>query len=342
MSRVLLVLLSAMGDFVQSLGAMTALHAARPDLELHGVTQNELQPLAAATPGIRSVIGHDRRSGFRGMLRTARRLRALRCDTALDLQGNAKSAVLAWSSRARTRIGAAARWRQEPWSRVLLTRTVDVPGPRHPALTALAVVRSLAPEARAELPRLAATEVEIEEIAAVVRGLGLSPDVPFRVVVVARPDDPRAQRPEAVGRELSGAPRPVLALLGPDEGEADPSGGVLPKGVPVLRQSRGQLRQLVALGALVARSGGDVVSPDIGPAHVLAAAGARTTVLFGPQDPERTAPPAARVLRHPSPPPCVPCRRRRCNHELGPICMGFTSVEGREAEGLRWLRGQGS
>jgi ADP-heptose:LPS heptosyltransferase len=334
MTSVLLVRLSAMGDVVQSLGALAALHAARPDLRLHLVTQREFAPLLQGLPGLQSVVEHDRRGGLGAVRQTAGALRALRCDVALDLQGNFKSAWFAWCSRARQRIGASAPWRQEPWSRVLLTRTVAVDGPAHPALVAHAVVRALAPAAELLLPRLAAAAGEVEAAAARVRAAGIDPARPFRVVAVGDPGDPRSQRPDALRRELASARLPVLLLLGPREAQL-----AVPGGVPVLRQAAGRLRELVALGALVAQGGGDVVGCDRGPGHVLAAAGAPTAILSGPQDPAATAPPAATVLLHGSPPPCRPCRRRRCRHELGPVGVDFASAAGRELPPARWLPG---
>jgi len=322
-NRVLLVRLSAMGDLVQSLGAVVALRDARPDLEPVLLTQRAFAPLLAGLRGV-TVVEHDRRGGIGAVLRTARTLRALRCATALDLQGNWKSAGLALLSGARERIGAAAAWRQEPWSRVWLTRTVAIDGERHPARIATALVRELAPGAAVGPPRLEALPAELDGAAAAVRALGIDASRPFRVVTIARPDDPRAQRPAALAAELAAGAMPTLALLGP--GEADLA---VPGGVAVLRQQASALRELVALGALVARAGGEVVGPDHGPLHVLAAAGARTSALFGPQDPRCTAPPQARVLQHAAPPACMPCRSRRCRHPRGPVCMDFTSATGR-------------
>lgn len=323
MTRILLVRLSAMGDLVQSLGAVAALRAALPARELFLLTQRPFAPLLQGLPGI-EVMAHDRRGGLGAIARTVRSLRRLRCATALDLQGNWKSAAFAWLSGAPERIGAAAEWRQEPASRRLLTRTVAVEGAPHPAHVASAVVRALAPTAEVAPPRLFATDAEVEQAAQQVRALGIDPQRPFCVVTTGRAADPRSQRREALVRELAASP-PSLLLLGPDEGDVEP-----PPGTRVLRQAAGRVRELVALGALLARCGGEAVGGDHGPVHVLAAAGARTSVLFGPQDPLRTAPPSARVLQHPRPPACMPCRRRRCEHPDGPVCMAFASREGRE------------
>src|SRR5690606_18011889 len=142
-TRVLLVRLSALGDVVQSLGAVRSLREALPDAELGFAVQRPFAALLEGSPGIAAVFAHDRRSGPGGYLRTGRALRRFRPDVALDLQGNWKSAGLAFLSRAPRRIGSDRAARREPGSRVLLTETVRAPD-RHPARVAAALVRHLA------------------------------------------------------------------------------------------------------------------------------------------------------------------------------------------------------
>lgn len=331
MTRVLVVRLSAMGDLVQSLGPVRALHEARPDLELCFVTQRENAPLLRGLPLVAHIVEHDRRGGIRAWLRTRAAMRRLGCEVALDLQGNWKSAACAFLSGARERIGAAAPWRQEPMSRALLTRTVAVDGPRHPGLVGLAIVRELAPSARATAPQLCATEEEVAAAAESVRANGIDPSRPFAVALLGRSGDPRSLKHAAIAAAMAG-PRPVLVVLGPQE-HSIPT----PDGAVVMRQPKGQLRMLVGLGEVLRRCGGEVLGGDQGPVHVLAAAGAPCTVWFGPQDPERTASPLVRVLRHPSPPACMPCSKMRCAHRQGPVCMDFVASEGREVPPPRWL-----
>lgn len=332
MTRVLLVRLSAMGDVVESLGAVRALAAARPGWELHFVTQRPFVPLLAGQPGIASIVAHERRGGLAAWRATRRALRALRCEVAVDLQGNWKSAACALVSAAPVRLGAGRAARREPASRLLLTRTVRIEGPPHPAAVAWQLVRDLAPDAAPQAPSLPADTAEVAAVAARVAALGLEPGRPFRVVVLTDPVDPRSQRPAALQREIEASSMPVLLLAGPAERAV-----VAPPGVPCLRQGPGELRELVALGALVAAVGGDVVGPDQGATHVLAAAGARTACLFGPQDPTCTAPVSAAVRQHPAPPACMPCRERRCSHRLGPVCMDFTTAEGVETPRPDWF-----
>lgn len=323
MTSVLFVRLSAMGDLVQGLGAIAGLHEVRPDWRLSVLTQRPFVPLLDGLPGIAEVLPFDRRGGLGGVLAARRALRARHFDHALDLQGNWKSALLTRSSGARRTLGAGVAWRREPWSRLLLQHTVPVDGAPHPARVAWRLVRELAPETPFRWPELRAGAAECAAEAAALAELGVVAARPFRVVVVGDPRDPRALRPTTLAELLAAGERPVVLLFGPAEAELP-----APPGALVLRHRAGELRRLVALGALLAQAGGDVVGPDQGATHVLAAAGASCRVWFGPQDPHRTAPPAAEVLVAPAGPACRPCSRRRCDHPAGPVCMQFGPADG--------------
>lgn len=329
MNSVLFVRLSAMGDLVQSLGAVASLLAARPEVQVTLVTQASLVPLVRDLPGLRRVVGFRRDGGLRAVRQVRDELRQDRYDVALDLQGNWKSALIARVSGAGLRLGAAGASRREPWSRILLDRTVSVAGVPHPARIAWELVRAIAPDAPFRLPRLAAGEAEVAAEREAVRRAGVAPDRPFRVVVVTDPVDPRALRPSVVEHMVRSGDMPALLVMGPDDARPPDVGG------NVLRHGVGEARRLVALGAVVARANGVVLGPDQGPTHVLVAAGARCVAMFGAQDPLRTAPPAAVAVVHPKPPVCSPCRRRRCDHPDGPVCMRFEAASGRQvATGL--------
>lgn len=323
MKRVLFVRLSAMGDVVQGLGAVAALRQVRPDWHATFVTQEPWADLVRAADGVDRVVTFARHGGLSAVWRLRRELRAERYDVAIDLQGNWKSAFVARLSGARTCIGMAAAWRQEPMSRVLLRRTVACAAVPHPARAAFELVRSLAPEAPFRRPRLVATAVALAAERRAIAAAGIAVDAPFRVVVVTDPADPRAL-PQGIVESMSrDAQRPVVLLFGPAEAHL---AGV--DGVASVRHGLGEVRRLIALGQIVRANGGDVVGPDQGATHVLAAAGAECRVLFGAQDPRRTSPAAAIALVHPEPPACAPCRRRRCTHPDGPVCMQFLPERG--------------
>ncbi len=317
---VLLVRLSAMGDIVHALGAMQALARARPTWRLHVAVQREFAPLFAQLDWVASIVEHDRRAVLLGFARLMRRLRALRCDLALDLQGNWKSALAVRASGARRRIGIASTWRREPGSARLLNERIAASQPvPHPAHLALDVVRAVAPEAVPTPSRLVATEAEVEHEAAALRALGVDPELPFLLLVLGGPADNRSWPATSAAGAARACAWPAVVVAGPRE----PVGMPLPPGIPLLRHARGELRRLIALGALLARAEGRAIGPDQGVMHVLAACGADVTVLFGPQDPARSAPLRARVSVHPNPPACMPCRCRTCDHAQGPVCMRF-------------------
>jgi ADP-heptose:LPS heptosyltransferase len=324
-TSVLFVRLSAMGDLVQGLGAVQALHEARPDWRLSLVTQAPFLPLLEGFSGLAQVIPFEREGGLAALLRMRRALRAGSFDFALDLQGNWKSASIAWLSGARERIGASATARQEPHSRLLLHRTIAVPGPPHPAKVAAALVRALVHDAPFRLPRLSPTDAELERERASLAAAGVDWHAPIHVVVAADPGDPRSLRPPVIEIETRRPGVRAVLLFGPD----DPALAI--PGVPTVRHGR-EPRRLIALGALVAASGGFVLGPDRGATHGLAAAGARCMVWFGSQDPQRTSPPSARAMVHPQPPNCSPCRSHECRHPDGPVCMEFDREQGRQVD----------
>lgn len=322
MTRVLLVRLSAMGDLVQSLGAVRSLRVAAPDWTVGLVTQGEFAPLLRGVEGIDRTFCFERRGGLRAVMALRRELRAFAADVAVDLQGNWKSAMVTRLAGAADSLGMGGAARQEPRSRWLLRRTIEGRGVHHPARAAWELVRSLCPQAPFFRPRLVAGDGECDRERAELAALGVDADRPFCVVVGSSPTDPRGLAPQFVV-DLLGMGIPAVVLLGPAEGEA-----LVPPGAAVLRHRRGELRRLVGLGGLVARSGGEVWGPDQGATHVLLAAGAPGMVVFGSQDPRRTAPPASRPLRNAAPPSCSPCLRRRCDHPDGPVCMRFRPTEG--------------
>ncbi|MHC5063320.1 MAG: glycosyltransferase family 9 protein [Planctomycetota bacterium] len=320
--KLLLIRLSALGDVVHSLGAVEALARERPDLQIHFLVQQEFAPLLDGLDFIHAVISHRRRPAVRGYLQTVRHLRQLAPEIAVDLQGNWKSAGLARLSGAPRRIGAPRRERREPSSGRLINEFAAKSDPPHPSRQAMAMLRLLGRGIEPRLPRLRADADELERETEALAEVGIDARRPFRVLVVSDENDPRAWPRSAMLREAEESTLPTLFLVGPAE-----SGVELGEEICCLEHGPGAIRRLVALAVLVARAGGEVLGPDRGATHVLAGAGADTKVFFGPQDPRLTAPPAATVLRSKRAPECVPCRKRRCHHPEGPICMDFSQSE---------------
>jgi heptosyltransferase II len=72
------------------------------------------------------------------------------------------------------------------------------------------------------------------------------------------------------------------------------------------------------------------LTTDGGPRHVLAAAGARVVVLFGPTDPHHTAAHLERTISLVGAAPCGPCHLERCNQLAPDIQRCFRSIAPQE------------
>lgn len=125
--RILIVKLSAMGDVVHALSAVTYLRKAAPKAEIHWAVDTRFAELLEGNPGIAKVVPlpireWKRRLGspatWREVRNAAEALRGGEYDLALDLQGNIKSGVVTYLSGAPLRYGfprETARERQNLW-----------------------------------------------------------------------------------------------------------------------------------------------------------------------------------------------------------------------------------
>lgn len=99
----------------------------------------------------------------------------------------------------------------------------------------------------------------------------------------------------------------TVVLLG-DASELDVSLEVVEKSTikPVVLTGKTSLAEAVSLLSICSL----LVSNDTGPAHISAALGTKTVVIFGPTNPKTTHPIGAKILREPV--DCAPCMLRDC------------------------------
>jgi len=115
--RVLVIRLSAIGDVVFASPLIDAIKRARPDAEVYWLAESTVAPLLQHHAGLRELLIWPRNE-WRELLRRGRlwrlsrevlsfrkKLRARQFDLVLDVQGLLKSALLAWMTGAKTRIG---------------------------------------------------------------------------------------------------------------------------------------------------------------------------------------------------------------------------------------------
>src|SRR5262245_17999183 len=311
--RVLLVRLSALGDVVNTLPAVSAVREAFPRALIGYIVEDRCRDVVAGHPAIDRVYVFPRRRWQRDFLRLwrwgtllseitsfFRAIRAERFDVALDFQGNLKGALHAWLSGSRERIGFARGHCSElNW----LFSTVRV----RPA-----------------------TEFRVEKFLSLLAPLGISPARPHYVLPRSEESRSRAGRflrdlgwPEgdyivlhpgtsefgkikrwpldrfgALARRLAAEGNRVLVVWGPGErGMAD---AIAAEGGPGVRIAM-ETRSILDLAELIA--GARVfVGADSGPLHLASAVGVRSVALFGPKDPKVYGPynPLGRVVYNPN------------------------------------------
>jgi len=285
--RILIVRLSAVGDVVHGLPVLNALRDAFPQAVLAWVVE---QRAAALLQGHKSldeliVVPRGWLKSPAMVWRLRRRLRAMRFDLTIDLQGLTKSAVAAWLSGAPRRIGfGGANGRElSPW----LNNQRVVSTARHVIDCNLQLLQPLgieSPGVRFDLPESPDDRATAERI---IREAGLGDR--FAVINPGAGWPSKLWPPErfaAVARHLGRRGVPTLVVWGgqrehdwAEEIVAGSSGG-------------GRLAAATSLAELaaLARRASLFIASDTGPLHIAAAVGTPCVGLYGPMSGQRNGP----------------------------------------------------
>jgi ADP-heptose:LPS heptosyltransferase len=286
-----------MGDMVCALPALNALRVAYPRAQLTFVTAPICRELLEGHPDIDRLLVFDKREmwSLRRLMSFCHTLRSPRPDLAVvmtTVSFSTTSALLAWASGARVRAGASSLPFGSHLSRAIYHLELPL-GPEgvHEVehnLTPLAALGIAVPRVPPQLvPTAAATQRARAFLERELPGPG--PLVVAHVGAGKLPNIWPAQHFATVLQTLRrerGA-RVVLSE-GPRDAEFVGAVSTALEGAIRWRAPLGDTMGLLSLTDLV-------VSNDTGLAHVAAATGVPTVVVFGPTDPERWAPPGAHV-----------------------------------------------
>jgi heptosyltransferase-2 len=313
LERVLVRLPNWLGDALMARPALHALRAAHPRAEITACGPRVLLQLLAPEGLWQREEELPAGPGLPG------RLRAARFDAALVLPPSFSSAWLAFRSGARLRVGFAHEGRSP-----LLTHAVRrrARGDRHLSGEYLQLAAAL--EAReVPLPELAVDAGAVREAGALLAREGLE-GLPFAVLGPGAAYGPAkrwsAERFAALGRQLAARGQAVLVCGAASEREAcEP----VRAGVGACARLLAGATSLPVQAALCARAT-LTVSNDSGLAHLAAATGAPTVVVFGSTSSAWTAPAGTRVRVVQRAPVCSPCFAREC--AIGYACLAAVEV----------------
>ena len=327
-----MVRLSAIGDVVNTLPALTALRQRLPHAHIGWLVEDSARAAVEGHACVDAVIVYERkritralRAGrFTEAARTLailrRRLRRERFDISLDFHGNLKSAALGLSAGCPTRIGYDRHNCRE--GNHLFTN-VHVPLEKrriHRVEKHLTLLRALgvdrptpAPAFGFPVPSQARrwADAILRELSnpgapTVLLHPGTSPAGAFK----RWPVEGYARLAEGLVRAAGAR---ILVTHGAEEralAEAVARRSAVSVALPATR-SLGELAALIERASLF-------VSADTGPMHIAAALQVPVVALFGPKDPVIYGPYGTKSLVIEAGVPCQPCGGRRCED---PRCM---------------------
>jgi len=185
--RIAIFRLSALGDVVNTLPALSALRRARPDAHITWVVEAASAGVLDGHPMLDEVLvsGRKRWQGafkrLRGAWRAAREfcgfcalLRRKRFDAVIDFQGNLRSAVGTWLTRAPMRVGPGRGAGRERSHWFYSVRLPLPEGPMHRVERGLALLRALGIETADAKPVIPVSEADKAKVDAFLVSVGLA------------------------------------------------------------------------------------------------------------------------------------------------------------------------
>ena len=318
------------GDSVMTVPALRALRRVLPEAKITLVVRPAAKGIFSGVKFVDDLLVYDRRSAF-SIVSQVREWRQRHFDLTIVFQNAFEAALIPFVAGVPLRLGYATESRQ-----ALLTHPLPLPdwrSSRHEVFYYLYLITALEqllfgtskiceqdPDASLEISEARQAEAEqllsthgVREGEAVV---ALCPGS-----INSRAKRWPAEAYAALADRLIESGRQVLLIGSADEMDVSREVTARMKQRPIVLTGKTSLDQIVAVLSLVDL----VVTNDTGPAHIAAALGRPTLVIFGPTNPLTTRPfaPEAEILRHP--PDCAPCMLRDC--PIDHRCMTAITVD---------------
>jgi lipopolysaccharide heptosyltransferase II len=318
------------GDSIMTVPALRALRRVLPEAKITLVIRPGTKGIFAEADFVDEALVYDRK-GALSAIGQVREWRRREFDLAVLFQNAFEAALIPFLAGVPVRLGYATESRQ-----ALLTHPLALPdwrSSRHEVFYYLYLITALE-----QMLFGRSTECEVEPDASIhvsasrkleavelLRAHGVS-EVDSVVAICPGSINSRAKRwPaesfSALADRLIDSRRKVLLIGSKDEVNVADDVLRRMRQRPIVLTGKTSLDQITA----VLDRADLIVTNDTGPAHIGAALGRPTIVIFGPTNPLTTRPfsPGAEVLRHP--PDCAPCMLRDC--PIDHRCMTAITVD---------------
>ena len=321
--RILLIKLTSLGDVIHALPVASRLKTTFPRIKLFWVVEDRCASILEAHPLLEGVVVYPRKriqallarkawgEAWREVGRLRRVLRDLRLDLSIDLQGLAKSGLMALLAGAPRRLGCTGLKEFSYW----ISQQVPEGEGLHAVDRNLKVAEFLGcppgpPDfqlgLRAEEKAWADDFLRIQGLmeGKKIIGMQVGASLPQKCWPL--------EKWGGLLERLSSLEDVQVVLLG-DAQDRERFQGKVPISGPGLIDSLGRL-SLRHLAAVMERCR-LVVGADTGPLHLAVALGVPVVGLYGPDDPRYTGPYGSFHRIHYRPPACSPCYKQ-------PTCQG--------------------
>jgi heptosyltransferase-2 len=318
------------GDSVMTVPALRALRRVLPDAHITLAIRPGARGIFSEADFIDDVLIYDRKSAL-SVLPQIREWKRRKFDLAVLFQNAFEAALIPFLAGVPVRLGYATESRQ-----ALLTHPLALPdwrSSRHEVFYYLYVITALEQmlfgtsticEADPD-ESIQVSESRKAEATDLLHAHGVG-EGGHVVAICPGSINSRAKRwpaeaYAALADRLIDTNRQVLLIGSKDEAAVSQEVTSRMRNRPIVLTGKTSLDQITAVLAAVDL----IVTNDTGPAHIGAALGRPTIVIFGPTNPLTTRPfsPAAEILRHP--PDCAPCMLRDC--PIDHRCMTAITVD---------------
>jgi len=312
------------GDSILALPAVESLHINYPEAEIWIAAQGWVKDIFANIHFIKGIIPLPAQKSFKDLRKTANELRSYNFEAGLLLTNSFVSALLFFMAKIPQRWGYGSDGRQ-----ILLTKKIprqNRAGSHHQVYHYLNLISGLGLKTDTPHLALAVTEAEKKKTEGFLDSIGVDLN---KLLFILNPGAfygsakrwPVEKYIELAKLLQENYSSEILIIGSAQEVELANTMEASLEKKPVILAGRTSLRQLVGVLSRAALC----VTNDSGPMHMANALKVPTVALFGPTDPEVTAPfqePSVYIKKDV---PCWPCAYRECPFDHR--CMRHISSE---------------